>query len=65
MRDNRQSMAGLVLILAAGVVVALMVFIWTGGNLGGTKTVQSDADLPQVTSPTPPSSAATENTGRR
>jgi hypothetical protein len=66
MRDDRQSTAGLLLILAAVVLAALMVFIWTGGNLGGTKSVESDADLPKVTSPAPPSGTdRADNTGRR
>ena len=61
MDNNRQSLAGLALLLGAAVVFALVLFIWTGGV--GTKTVQSDADLPKVTSPTP--STSTENIGRR
>jgi hypothetical protein len=61
--DNGPSMSGLAIFLAGAVLLAIVVFISTGGNLGGTRTVQSDADLPQVTSPVPPSS--NENTGRR
>jgi hypothetical protein len=63
MRDDRQSTASLVLVLGAVVLGALVIFIWTGGNLGGTKTVESDADLPQVTSPTGPLPA--ENPAQR
>jgi hypothetical protein len=73
MRDDRPSTAGLPLILAAAVFAALVIFIWSGGKFGGTKTVESDADLPKVTSPVPPSgtvmpppgTATPENTGRR
>lgn len=63
MDDDRSSTSRLVLILGAIVLAALVVFIWTGGELGGTKTVESDADLPQVTSPTPTDRA--DNAGRR
>ena len=61
MDNDRRSLAGLALILGAAVAFALVLFIWTGGV--GTKTVQSDADLPKVTSPT--TSVPAENTGRR
>ena len=33
------------------VALAAMVFIVTGGELGGEKKVKSDADLPPVASP--------------
>ncbi|HET9903512.1 MAG TPA: hypothetical protein VFQ27_07430 [Xanthobacteraceae bacterium] len=63
MPDDRQSTARLLLILAAVVFASLVLFIWTGGNLGGSKSVESDADLPQVTSPSPPDGS--EMVGRR
>lgn len=40
-------------VLGGIVVVMAMVFLITGGDLGGTKKVESDADLPPVASPTP------------
>ena len=42
------------LLLGGVVLLALVIFLVTGGQLGGSKKVASDADLPQVTSPTPP-----------
>ena len=51
MPDNRQSYSGLGVILGGIVAVALAVFLLTGGDLGGSKKVESDADLPKVTSP--------------
>jgi hypothetical protein len=42
------------LVLGGIVLLALVVFLVTGGQLGGSKKVASDADLPQVTSPKPP-----------
>jgi hypothetical protein len=62
MSDDRTSTSRLGLLLAAAVAVALAVFLATGGDLGGTKKVESDADLPKVTSPTPPTG---DNTGSR
>jgi hypothetical protein len=66
MDDNEQKPAvgKLALILAGTVLAALVVFISTGGNLGGTKTVKSDADLPKVVSPVPPSGSS-ETVGSR
>ncbi len=63
MPDNESSTTRLGLLLAAAVAVAFVTFVVTGGDLGGTKKVESDADLPKVTSPTPPSGA--DNTGIR
>ena len=62
MADNRRPNSSFSIILAMLVLLAGAVFILTGGDLGGTKKVQSDADLPKVTSPKPP---ATGNTGSR
>ncbi|MBX6426044.1 MAG: hypothetical protein IRZ09_09005 [Variibacter sp.] len=62
MRDDRPSTRQLGLILAAILLAALMIFLSSGGDLGGTKKVESDADLPQVASPPPP---APQNTGAR
>jgi hypothetical protein len=69
MTDKRdpQNLGGLGLILGGIVLLALIIFVTTGGELGGTKKVESDADLPQVTSPTAPPSGPlrSENTGSR
>ncbi len=62
MKDQRMSEKKLALWLSGLVVAAFLLFLATGGDLGGTKRVESDADLPQVTSPTHPSG---ENTGSR
>jgi hypothetical protein len=51
MADNKGSTGALGLITGGIVAVAAMVFILTGGDLGGKKSVKSDADLPPVTSP--------------
>ena len=37
-------------------VAAAALFLLTGGELGGKKTVRGDADLPPVASPVPPPS---------
>ena len=66
MPDNQQSYSGLGVILGGIVAVALAVFLLTGGDLGGTKKVESDADLPKVTSPAPPPPARnSDNVGAR
>ncbi len=39
---------GLGLIVGAIVFVAAAIFIFTGGDLGGKKTVEGDQDLPPV-----------------
>ena len=51
MPDNKGSTGALGLIAGGIVAVAAMIFILTGGDLGGKKAVKSDADLPPVTSP--------------
>jgi hypothetical protein len=56
MADNKTSTGFLGAVLGGLVAVAAMVFLITGGDLGGTKKVQSDADLPPVASPPPKSS---------
>jgi hypothetical protein len=72
MADNKNSsqnnsMGGFSLLLGGIVLVAFIIFVATGGELGGTKKVESDADLPQVTSPESPPSGPlrSENTGSR
>jgi hypothetical protein len=65
MPDNQQSYSGLGVILGGIVAVALAVFLLTGGDLGGTKKVESDADLPKVTSPAAPPSQSSGNVGSR
>jgi hypothetical protein len=56
MPDNKQNEANgaLGLILAGVAIAAAALFILTGGELGGKKTVESDADLPPVASNTSP-----------
>jgi hypothetical protein len=39
------------LIVAAVVIITAMTFLLTGGDLGGRKKVEKDADLPKITSP--------------
>jgi hypothetical protein len=48
MPDNRGSNGTLGAILGALIVVALAVFLFTGGEHLGKKTVNSDRDLPPV-----------------
>ena len=52
MPDNKQdeTTGSLGVILAGVAIAAAALFILTGGELGGKKTVQSDADLPPVAS---------------
>jgi len=40
-------------ILGGALIAAAALFILTGGELGGKKTVQGDADLPPVASNSP------------
>jgi hypothetical protein len=61
--NNPQPISRLTMILGGLVLLAFAVFLVTGGDLGGTKKVESDADLPKVTSPAPP--AGNPNTGMR
>lgn len=63
MADNPPTYRGFLTFLGGIVGLAFLVFIATGGQLGGVTKVQSDADLPKVTSPTPPQGA--DNTGTR
>ena len=48
---DRRSNKFLILVLGIVVAVAAAIFILTGGDLGGTRDVKSDSDLPPVTSP--------------
>lgn len=64
MADNNGSHRGLAVILAAVVLFAAAIFIVTGGDFGGTKKVEGDHDLPQVTSPKAPAGGDL-NTGAR
>jgi hypothetical protein len=50
--NDRQG--GIGILVGALVVLAAVVFIATGGSLGGKKTVESDRDLPPVASETAP-----------
>jgi hypothetical protein len=67
MASNQGPGFGFGLLLGGVVLLALVVFLVTGGQLGGTKKVASDADLPQVTSPKPPGSPGRDggNVGSR
>jgi hypothetical protein len=49
--NNKPSPGTIGLMLGGLVAVAAMFFILTGGQLGGVKEVNSDADLPPVASP--------------
>jgi len=53
-RPEEPSRGGIGLLLGGVVVAAAVVFMLTGGQLGGVKGVNSDADLPAVASPPPP-----------
>jgi hypothetical protein len=48
MTENRAPNGKLVVIIGALIAVALVVFLLTGGEHVGKKTVNSDADLPPV-----------------
>ncbi len=61
MRDEQNSHARLALWLGGIVAAALALFLLTGGELGGTKRVASDEDLPQIASPT----RSSDNVGSR
>lgn len=67
MASNQGPSFGFGLLLGGVVLLALVIFLATGGNLGGTKKVAGDADLPQVTSPKPPGSPSRDvgNVGSR
>jgi hypothetical protein len=56
MPDNNQNGAnGTLGVIIGGVVIAAAaLFILTGGELGGKKTVEGDADLPPVASNSSP-----------
>ena len=59
MADGRKPQFRLGLLLAGLVLAALTIFMVTGGDLGGVKTVEGDHDLPPVTSPAPPPGSGT------
>jgi hypothetical protein len=63
MAGPNQPNRNLIMILGAVVLIAATLFIVTGGGLG-TRKVEGDHDLPQVTSPKP-SPGSDSNTGRR
>lgn len=48
---NNPSTGTIGLMLGGVLALAAMVFILTGGQLGGVKEIKSDADLPPVASP--------------
>ena len=47
-RPEEPSRGNIGLLLGGVLAVAAMVFILTGGQLGGVKDVKSDADLPPI-----------------
>jgi hypothetical protein len=51
---DKQQQGGVGFVVGALVVLAAVVFIVTGGSLGGKKTIESDRDLPPVASETAP-----------
>ena len=51
MADEQRRTGTLGLILGGIVVLAAAVVLVTGGDLGGTKSIEGDHDLPPVTSP--------------
>ena len=57
MTDNNEGPTkGTVGLFIGGIcALAALVFLLTGGELGGKKTVRGDADLPPVASPVTPS----------
>ena len=54
MAENRRSNSFLGVVLGGIVAVAAIVFVLSGGELGGEKKVQGDHDLPPITKTTPP-----------
>ena len=52
MADNNAPKAGIGIILGGMLVLSAALFILTGGDWGGKKTVQGDRDLPPVASGT-------------
>lgn len=55
MTDNNQGPNGATGLLLGVCAVAAVLFLLTGGELGGNKKVRGDQDLPPVVSPVPPS----------
>jgi hypothetical protein len=54
MADNKDSSTGgLMLLLGSIVAASAVVFILTGGELGGKKTIHGDRDLPPIATTTP------------
>jgi hypothetical protein len=53
MAENRGSTGYLGVVLGGVVAVAAIVFLLSGGDLGGVKKIEGDHDLPPVVS-TPP-----------
>ena len=47
-RSNEPATRTMGLMLGGVLAIAAMVFILTGGQLGGVKDVKSDADLPPI-----------------
>lgn len=60
MADNPRGISGLGIIVGGIVLMALALFLFTGA---GRQKVESDADLPKVTSPPP--ATGSSNTGAR
>jgi hypothetical protein len=62
MADKGSSVSPLAVILGGIALLALAFFVMTGGQHGGSKKIEGDADLPQVASPRPTSG---DNVGAR
>jgi hypothetical protein len=55
-RPDEPPRASVGLLLGGVLVVAAVVFMLTGGQLGGVKEVNGDADMPPIASPAGPPS---------
>lgn len=58
---NKQN-GGLGVAFGAFLLLAAVLFIATGGSLGGKKTIESDKDLPPVATGAAPSSGTSSGT---
>lgn len=61
---NNQN-GGLGMAFGAFVLLAAIIFIATGGSLGGKKTIESDRDLPPVATGAAPTSGTTTGQASR
>jgi hypothetical protein len=63
MADNRQSTGALGIVLGAVVAFAALLFLLSGGEHFGKKTVEGDRDMPPVATGVTGTAPATETTG--